>query len=99
MLKCIIVFRCSTYNIARPKLVRSYTSRKLRISDLLTRSGISAADNHIGINGYIRTIRKQKRIAFASVQDGSSIHAVQVVLSPEQAAPLVFSRKCSTIAC
>ncbi|KAF2267685.1 asparaginyl-tRNA synthetase [Lojkania enalia] len=37
------------------------------------------------VNGYVRTVRKQKRIAFAALGDGSSLQPVQVVLTPEQA--------------
>jgi asparaginyl-tRNA synthetase len=39
----------------------------------------------IEVNGYVRTIRKQKRIAFAAVGDGSSLQPVQAVLTPNQA--------------
>jgi hypothetical protein len=39
----------------------------------------------IEVNGYVRTIRKQKRIAFAAVGDGSSLQPVQAVLTPDQA--------------
>jgi hypothetical protein len=39
----------------------------------------------ITVNGFIRTVRKQKRIAFAAVGDGSSVDSLQVVLRPEQA--------------
>jgi asparaginyl-tRNA synthetase len=51
----------------------------------------SSADNtdestpEIEVNGYVRTIRKQKRIAFAAVGDGSSLQPVQAVLTPDQA--------------
>ncbi|ORY15801.1 mitochondrial carrier domain-containing protein [Clohesyomyces aquaticus] len=37
------------------------------------------------INGFVRTVRKQKRVAFAAISDGSSLKTVQAVLSPEQA--------------
>lgn len=37
------------------------------------------------VNGFVRTVRKQKRVAFAAVSDGSSLESLQVVLSPEQA--------------
>lgn len=43
----------------------------------------------IEVNGYVRTIRKQKRIAFAAVGDGSSLRPVQAVLTPDQALPWV----------
>jgi asparaginyl-tRNA synthetase len=37
------------------------------------------------VNGFVRTVRKQKRVAFAAIGDGSSIQTVQAVLTPEQA--------------
>lgn len=39
----------------------------------------------IQIHGFVRSARKQKRIAFAAVGDGSSLEPVQVVMNPEQA--------------
>jgi asparaginyl-tRNA synthetase len=37
------------------------------------------------LNGYVRTVRKQKRVAFAAIGDGSTLQTVQAVLSPELA--------------
>lgn len=37
------------------------------------------------INGYVRTVRKQKRIAFAAIGDGSTLQTVQAVLAPQLA--------------
>ncbi|CAI6338849.1 unnamed protein product [Periconia digitata] len=37
------------------------------------------------INGFVRSVRKQKRVAFAAIGDGSSLQTVQTVLTPEQA--------------
>jgi asparaginyl-tRNA synthetase len=39
----------------------------------------------IQVKGYVRTIRKQKRIAFAAIEDGSSLQPIQAVLTPDQA--------------
>jgi asparaginyl-tRNA synthetase len=41
------------------------------------------------IHGYIRSVRKQKRIAFAAIGDGSTLHTVQAVLAPQLAEGLV----------
>jgi asparaginyl-tRNA synthetase len=35
--------------------------------------------------GFVRSIRKQKQNAFAAIGDGSSLEAVQAVLTPDQA--------------
>ncbi|KAF2444172.1 mitochondrial carrier [Karstenula rhodostoma CBS 690.94] len=37
------------------------------------------------LNGFVRSLRKQKRVAFAVIGDGSSLKTVQAVLTPEQA--------------
>jgi aspartyl/asparaginyl-tRNA synthetase len=37
------------------------------------------------VKGFVRSIRKQKNVAFAVVGDGTSLDALQVVLSPDQA--------------
>ncbi|KAH7095160.1 hypothetical protein FB567DRAFT_430836 [Paraphoma chrysanthemicola] len=37
------------------------------------------------INGYIRSVRKQKRIAFAAIGDGSTLQTIQAVLPPQLA--------------
>jgi aspartyl/asparaginyl-tRNA synthetase len=37
------------------------------------------------VDGYVRTVRKQKRVAFAAIGDGSTLQTVQAVLPPELA--------------
>jgi asparaginyl-tRNA synthetase len=37
------------------------------------------------VNGYVRTVRKQKRVAFAAIGDGSTLQTVQAVLTPQLA--------------
>ena len=60
-----------------------------RIATILQASNESTPeDSTLQINGAIRTIRKQKRVAFAEITDGSTIKPLQAVLSPSQAAPL-----------
>jgi asparaginyl-tRNA synthetase len=65
----------------------STIQKPANIASLLKSSADSTNDSStdIEINGYVRTIRKQKRIAFAAVGDGSSLQAVQAVLTPDQA--------------
>ncbi|KAF2501794.1 mitochondrial carrier [Lophium mytilinum] len=46
---------------------------------------LARSDGTITVNGFIRTVRKQKRVAFAAIGDGSSLQPLQAVLSPEQA--------------
>ncbi|KAK5002029.1 asparaginyl-tRNA synthetase, partial [Cryomyces antarcticus] len=42
-------------------------------------------DQPIRVDGFVRTVRKQKRVAFAAIGDGSSLEPLQAVLKPEQA--------------
>ncbi len=39
------------------------------------------------VKGWIRTVRKQKGVCFAKVDDGSHVDAIQVVLDPSKAGP------------
>ena len=41
------------------------------------------------VHGYVRSVRKQKRIAFAVIGDGSTLSTVQAVLPPQLAEELV----------
>lgn len=43
-------------------------------------------DQEIKVNGFIRSVRKQKRFAFAEISDGSTIEPLQAILKPAQAA-------------
>ncbi|KAH9836879.1 asparaginyl-tRNA synthetase, partial [Teratosphaeria destructans] len=42
----------------------------------------------VTINGWVRSVRRQKNITFAAIGDGSSLKPVQVVLKPDDAAEL-----------
>ncbi|KAF1817653.1 asparaginyl-tRNA synthetase [Eremomyces bilateralis CBS 781.70] len=42
----------------------------------------------VTIHGFVRSVRRQKRIAFAAIGDGSSLEPLQVVLQPEHAEEL-----------
>lgn len=70
----------------------SSTYRPASIAELLRPipSGPASQDKSqdeptLSINGYIRTVRKQKRVAFAAIGDGSTVQTVQAVLSPQLA--------------
>lgn len=43
-------------------------------------------DQEIKVNGFIRSVRKQKRFAFAEISDGSTVEPLQAILKPAQAA-------------
>lgn len=42
------------------------------------------------MNGFIRSVRKQKRFAFAEISDGSTVKPLQAILNPSQAAEYVL---------
>lgn len=64
----------------------------LRCSQILNSSKqnqpCSLEDQEIKVNGFIRSVRKQKRFAFAEISDGSTIQPLQAILNPAQAADL-----------
>ncbi|KAL5359802.1 hypothetical protein BJX96DRAFT_174694 [Aspergillus floccosus] len=45
-------------------------------------------DQEIKLNGFVRSVRKQKRFAFAEISDGSTVEPLQAFLKPAQAAEL-----------
>lgn len=64
----------------------------LRCAQVLRKSRqqpCSLENQEIKLHGFVRSVRKQKRFAFAEISDGSAVEAVQAVLSPTQAAEYV----------
>ncbi|KAI9251484.1 asparaginyl-tRNA synthetase [Phascolomyces articulosus] len=51
------------------------------------------AGTHVTVNGWVRSVRKQKQISFANINDGTCVKGLQAILNPEQA------EKLSTGAC
>ena len=49
----------------------------------------SAPQNEINVSGWIKSIRQQKRVAFAELTDGSTSDSLQVVLDPQDVASFV----------
>lgn len=39
----------------------------------------------VSVTGWVRSVRRQKRVAFAVVGDGSTVDSLQAVLKPEDA--------------
>lgn len=60
--------------------------QRIAVSDLLHQN---AAAESVTVHGWVRSVRKQKRIAFAALGDGSSLESLQAVLKPDQAAEYV----------
>jgi len=47
--------------------------------------GHLAAGEYVEVDSYIQSIRKQKKKAFAALQDGKSLDTLQAVMKPELA--------------
>ncbi|KAF1928810.1 putative asparaginyl-tRNA synthetase Slm5 [Didymella exigua CBS 183.55] len=61
----------------------------MRSSPLSSTSPRSSSESEtLTVHGYVRSVRKQKRIAFAVIGDGSTLSTVQAVLSPQLAEDL-----------
>ena len=45
----------------------------------------------LSVTGHIKSVRKQKRVAFAAVNDGSCPEGLQAVLNPDDAHAFVMS--------
>lgn len=65
----------------------SYPTRpsQLSVAKLLGTSPESVDEVKVNVNGFIRSIRNQKKISFASIGDGSSVQPLQALLTPQQA--------------
>ncbi|KAJ9303928.1 hypothetical protein DTO217A2_6628 [Paecilomyces variotii] len=63
----------------------------LRCAQILraSRHGDCIYENkEVKVQGFIRSVRKQKRFAFAEISDGSTVQPLQAILTPAQAADL-----------
>ena len=65
------------------KARQSSTAGRPRIAALLTSD--RTPDETVTVNGFVQSVRKQKRVAFAALGDGTSLEPLQLVLTPEQA--------------
>jgi asparaginyl-tRNA synthetase len=54
---------------------------KIKIKDLLGKESPVAIGEEVTINGWVRTKRGNKNIAFIAVNDGSIVHSIQVVVN------------------
>ena len=58
----------------------------IRIEQLLARTPDQSSEPEtVEVNGRVRSVRRQKTRAFASIGDGTSLEPLQAVLTPEQA--------------
>ncbi|KAF2433701.1 asparaginyl-tRNA synthetase [Tothia fuscella] len=88
--------RCLTSSFSSYKILSCVQrQRQLEYTRTARRSASNISQLHnsnsafeaksLTVNGFVRSIRKQKRVAFAAITDGSSVDVLQAVLTPEQA--------------
>lgn len=67
------------------------TARQLppTIHQLLSRETLHDSTS-VTVTGFVKSVRRQKRVAFAAVNDGSSPDGLQAVFDPETARPYVL---------
>lgn len=53
----------------------------------------------IEARGFVQSIRKHGKIAFAEIKDGSSMDPIQIVLQPEQAKKYKYPRAIASFIC
>lgn len=85
-------FATSVARLNNRPAARSAGSTLLRCAQVLEQGqkGSSLEDQEIQLNGFIRSVRKQKRFAFAEISDGSTVKPLQAILNPSQAAEYVL---------
>jgi hypothetical protein len=93
------MFRGELVRVSRPVLHQFHRHAQLRfisnshsIASLLYPSTTSpklAENESITVSGFVRSVRKQKSIAFIALGDGTTSKSLQVVLSPDLASGYV----------
>lgn len=61
------------------------TARDQTAADLLQNG---SRDANVSVHGWVRSVRKQKKVAFVSLGDGSTVENLQATLPPDQATDL-----------
>ena len=69
----------------RPFSTSRQRLESLSIADLLEHG---PATEHVTVQGWVRSVRKQKKVAFVTVGDGSTVSNLQATMPPDQAANL-----------
>jgi len=66
---------------------RPQCKSRISVASLLdaTERSRPTQEESIAVPGYVQTIRKQKKVAFAAIRDGSSLKPLQAVMKPEHA--------------
>jgi asparaginyl-tRNA synthetase len=96
------MFRGELVRVGRPVLYQLQRNGQVRLSStsysiasLLYPNSSSpkvAQNENITVNGFVRSVRKQKNIAFVALGDGTTSKSLQIVLSPDLASGYVSMR-------
>ncbi|KAI9673761.1 MAG: asparaginyl-tRNA synthetase [Trizodia sp. TS-e1964] len=87
--RCMCRWQAKSITSAVPNAGKNYHAPS--IAKVLSSS--EAFENaDLNLNCFIRSVRKQKRVAFAAVGDGSTIQSLQAILTPEQAKNLCIGQ-------
>ncbi|KAI8891015.1 asparagine--tRNA ligase [Backusella circina FSU 941] len=72
-----------------PHLIKtcSYSTRSL-LPNKTIKSVLNGEATQVSVNGWIRSVRKQKQVAFATVNDGSTLKGIQAILDTDKAEAL-----------
>lgn len=66
-----------------PQLYSHDQLRNLAISD--SQDASEKEEQTVSIAGLVRSVRRQKKVAFAHISDGSTLDPIQAILNPDQA--------------
>ncbi|KAG4028835.1 hypothetical protein MFRU_019g01210 [Monilinia fructicola] len=83
-----LLSRCVTQSLTQSRgFSISYPTKssQLSVAKLLGTLPKDIDEVKVNVNGFIRSIRNQKKISFASIGDGSSVQPLQALLTPQQA--------------
>jgi aspartyl/asparaginyl-tRNA synthetase len=64
--------------------VSSSTAQRAIIPRIKTADATTVTDHAVIVKGWVRTVRKQKTLAFVEVNDGSNLSGIQCVLQFDQ---------------
>ncbi|KAG2207644.1 hypothetical protein INT46_005055 [Mucor plumbeus] len=78
-----------------PKIIQraNYSTAKSLLPNKTIKTLLNEDSTNVAVRGWIRSVRKQKQVSFATVNDGSNLKGIQAILSGEDA------EKLSTGAC
>ncbi|KAI7853107.1 asparaginyl-tRNA synthetase [Circinella umbellata] len=65
-----------------------FSSPTIRSLLLANNKHNNETDESVTVHGWVRSVRKQKQISFANINDGSCVKGLQAILNPEQAEKL-----------